>query len=110
MTGALADVRAVAAAASAAVGGGAVGERKLRGLLVVGAAVRLISPAATPDLRALAEGGAPRLAVTRVGELLVIRYLGPCSHEARGLFEAAWRRLRPAVLGRSPCTPRIWYT
>lgn len=62
------------------------------------------------DLRALAEGGAPRLAVTRVGELLVIRYLGPCSHEARGLFEAAWRRLRPAVLGRSPCTPRIWYT
>jgi cobalt-precorrin 5A hydrolase/precorrin-3B C17-methyltransferase len=40
------------------VGGGAVGERKLRGLLVVGAAVRLISPAATPDLRALAEGGA----------------------------------------------------
>jgi cobalt-precorrin 5A hydrolase / precorrin-3B C17-methyltransferase len=40
------------------VGGGAVGERKLRGLLAVGAAVQLISPAITPDLRALAESGA----------------------------------------------------
>ncbi|MEO7911138.1 MAG: bifunctional precorrin-2 dehydrogenase/sirohydrochlorin ferrochelatase [Roseiflexaceae bacterium] len=40
------------------VGGGAVGARKLRGLLAVGAAVRLISPAATPELRALADSGA----------------------------------------------------
>lgn len=40
------------------VGGGAVGERKLRGLLAVGAAVLLISPAATPELGALAESGA----------------------------------------------------
>jgi cobalt-precorrin 5A hydrolase/precorrin-3B C17-methyltransferase len=42
------------------VGGGAVGERKLRGLLAAGAAVRLISPAATPQLRALANSGAIR--------------------------------------------------
>ncbi|MDQ2997247.1 MAG: bifunctional precorrin-2 dehydrogenase/sirohydrochlorin ferrochelatase [Chloroflexota bacterium] len=40
------------------VGGGAVGTRKLRGLLAVGAAVRLISPAVTPELRALADSGA----------------------------------------------------
>src|SRR6476660_10365770 len=40
------------------VGGGAVGPRKLRGLLAIGAVVRLISPAATPDLRALADNGA----------------------------------------------------
>ena len=40
------------------VGGGAVGERKLRGLLTVGAAVRLISPAVTSGLRALADSGA----------------------------------------------------
>jgi cobalt-precorrin 5A hydrolase/precorrin-3B C17-methyltransferase len=40
------------------VGGGAVGARKLRGLLAVGASVRLISPAATPELRALADSGA----------------------------------------------------
>jgi cobalt-precorrin 5A hydrolase/precorrin-3B C17-methyltransferase len=40
------------------VGGGAVGERKARGLLAAGAAVRLISPQATPELRALAASGA----------------------------------------------------
>ncbi len=33
------------------VGGGAVGERKVRGLLAVGAEVRLVSPGATPQLR-----------------------------------------------------------
>ena len=40
------------------VGGGAVGARKLRGLLAIGAVVRLISPAVTPELRALADSGA----------------------------------------------------
>ncbi|HEU5102232.1 MAG TPA: bifunctional precorrin-2 dehydrogenase/sirohydrochlorin ferrochelatase [Roseiflexaceae bacterium] len=37
------------------VGGGAVAERKLRGLLEAGAAVRLISPALTLGLQALAD-------------------------------------------------------
>jgi cobalt-precorrin 5A hydrolase/precorrin-3B C17-methyltransferase len=40
------------------VGGGTVGARKLHGLLAVGASVRLISLAATPELRALADSGA----------------------------------------------------
>jgi cobalt-precorrin 5A hydrolase/precorrin-3B C17-methyltransferase len=39
------------------VGGGQVGERKIEGLLTVGANVRLISPQATPRLRSLAEAG-----------------------------------------------------
>jgi cobalt-precorrin 5A hydrolase / precorrin-3B C17-methyltransferase len=39
------------------VGGGAVGERKVRGLLAAGAAVRLISPAATERLQAWAAAG-----------------------------------------------------
>jgi four helix bundle protein len=39
------------------VGGGAVGMRKIKGLLAVGAAVRLISPMATEELRNLAAAG-----------------------------------------------------
>ncbi len=39
------------------VGGGPVGERKVRGLLAAGATVRLISPAATPALQQLANEG-----------------------------------------------------
>jgi cobalt-precorrin 5A hydrolase/precorrin-3B C17-methyltransferase len=39
------------------VGGGAVGERKIRGLLDAGIPVRLISPAATPQVQTWAEEG-----------------------------------------------------
>jgi cobalt-precorrin 5A hydrolase/precorrin-3B C17-methyltransferase len=39
------------------VGGGQVGERKVAGLLAVGAAVQLISPEATPQLQTWAEAG-----------------------------------------------------
>ena len=39
------------------VGGGVVGERKVRGLLTVGAQVRLISPLATPALQEYAHVG-----------------------------------------------------
>jgi precorrin-2/cobalt-factor-2 C20-methyltransferase len=39
------------------VGGGAVGERKVRGLLAAQAAIELISPAATPQLQAWAAAG-----------------------------------------------------
>lgn len=40
------------------VGGGRVGERKIAGLLTVGAQVRLISPATTPKIETLAASGA----------------------------------------------------
>ncbi len=39
------------------VGGGVVGERKVRGLLAVGAEVRLVSPEATPQLQSWAHEG-----------------------------------------------------
>jgi cobalt-precorrin 5A hydrolase/precorrin-3B C17-methyltransferase len=45
----------LAAGVAVVVGGGLVGERKTRGLLAAGATVHLISPAATPRLRAWAE-------------------------------------------------------
>jgi len=45
----------LAGALAVVVGGGAVGERKVRGLLAVGAEVRLVSPEATPRLRTWAD-------------------------------------------------------
>lgn len=47
----------LAGALAVVVGGGPVGERKARGLLAAGARVRLVSPAATPQLRAWADAG-----------------------------------------------------
>jgi cobalt-precorrin 5A hydrolase/precorrin-3B C17-methyltransferase len=53
------------------VGGGAVGERKVAGLLAAGAAVRLISPQATAQLADWAEAGRIRWEARayRAGEL-----------------------------------------
>lgn len=48
---------ALAGARVVVVGGGSVAQRKVGGLLAVGAAVQLISPAATPELQALHRAG-----------------------------------------------------
>ena len=48
--------------------------------------------------------------LTLLGELLVARYLGDSTEEARGLFQQLWRTARPLLLGRDACPPRIWAT
>lgn len=53
---------------------------------------------------------APAVAVTRLDDLLVARYLGHGAHIARALFTRIWAALRPELLGRPACEPRIWTT
>lgn len=48
-------------------------------------------------------------ATFRLG-LLLLRYLGPDAEEARMVFERAWGVVRPLLLGRPACAPRIWNT
>lgn len=50
------------------------------------------------------------LGFTLIDDLLIGRYLGDSTFEARELFQKAWSRLRPALLGRPACPPRIWST
>lgn len=50
------------------------------------------------------------LAVTRLPDLLVARYLGDSSEEAKQLFARLWAALRPGLLGREAQEPRIWRT
>jgi len=50
------------------------------------------------------------LAVTRLPGLLVARYLGDSSEEAKQSFAALWAALRPGLLGREVHEPRIWRT
>lgn len=49
-------------------------------------------------------------AVTRMGDLLVARYLGHSTAEARAVFSDLWTWLRPEVFDRQACPPRIWAT
>lgn len=50
------------------------------------------------------------LAVTLLPDLLVARYLGDSSEAARQKFVEIWKILRPMLLGRPACEPRIWST
>lgn len=51
-----------------------------------------------------------QLGITLLDELLVARYLGDSTAVARRLFQLIWSRLRPALLQRPACPPRIWNT
>jgi len=50
------------------------------------------------------------VAVTRLDDVLVVRYLGDSTEAARQSFVAVWRALRPQLAGRAACAPRIWAT
>ena len=45
-----------------------------------------------------------------VNGVVVLRYLGNGAEQARNLFEKAWHILRPMIVGRPACLPRIWST
>jgi len=49
-------------------------------------------------------------AVSLVGEFYIGRYLGDSAEQARNLFTAWWQVLRPQLLDRVACAPRIWST
>jgi urease accessory protein len=65
-----------------------------------------------PSLRALADTlpSGSLGAATIIDDVVVCRYLGPSAGEARALFAAMWGVLRPRLLGRAACAPRIWAT
>ena len=52
----------------------------------------------------------PLCSVSLTSEFLLIRYLGDDAEQARLLFTQCWQDIRPLLLARSPCPPRIWST
>lgn len=50
------------------------------------------------------------IGITLLADLLVIRYLGESTNEAKSIFLAGWQTVRPEILGRKGCEPRIWAT
>ncbi len=50
------------------------------------------------------------LALSLVGDVFVARYLGPSATDAQLLFRRWWHLLRPLLLQRPACEPRIWHT
>jgi urease accessory protein len=60
-------------------------------------------------IRALIEHH-PLAGVSLVDGVLVLRALAPQAEALRQLFIAAWRALRPGIVGREAINPRIWNT
>ncbi len=48
--------------------------------------------------------------ISLVGDFIVGRFLGTCSEQGRKLFEHWWQCLRPHLMQRPACAPRIWLT
>ena len=84
----------------------------MAGLAVGGTLV--LSNAGEPEVETcrdlLLSNGSDYSGVTLIEDLLLVRYLGNSTENARRLFTALWQHLRPRTLGRAPSTPRIWAT
>ncbi|MBV1897861.1 MAG: urease accessory protein [Cycloclasticus pugetii] len=50
------------------------------------------------------------IAATLVEDCLLVRYLGDSTEQCRKIFTRLWGELRPLVLKRKACSPRIWAT
>lgn len=48
--------------------------------------------------------------VTLLDDLLVVRAMAAQAKDVRALFVSVWQRLRPLLLARDVCSPRIWNT
>ena len=57
-----------------------------------------------------AAGRAGISGATQLPQLVVVRHLGASCEAARAVMLAAWRRLRPLLLGRDAVIPRLWNT
>jgi urease accessory protein len=53
---------------------------------------------------------AGKFSITWMNKIYVARYLGNNAEEARAGFSGIWQLIRPALVGRQACPPRIWRT
>jgi urease accessory protein len=74
------------------------------------AAGREVSNEVLSACRAVAGGEGALCGVTRMRRLLVARWLGDSSEDAKKYFSALWAALRPTMNGNDAVPPRIWST
>ena len=84
----------------------------LAGMAVTG--TMIITPADISDLNAVRNTVPARdaelFSATLINNVMVLRYLGQQGEHARQRFTEAWQCVRPSVMGKPACVPRIWNT
>lgn len=74
-------------------------------------ATGIVSKQLLEQLREACEGFVlARVSVTALKPMLIARYVGDCPLQAMRFFETVWTLLRPAMVGRDACPPRVWAT
>jgi urease accessory protein len=59
----------------------------------------------------ISDGKAPSIsAASSVNNILLVRSLGNSTETLRALFTRIWQALRPCIIARDACIPRIWNT
>jgi urease accessory protein len=62
------------------------------------------------SLRTLPAPAGAKIGISALPNLLIARYLGDSAEQAKGYFNGIWALVRPALLCRRACAPRIWNT
>ncbi|WP_420550962.1 urease accessory protein UreD [Litorivicinus lipolyticus] len=72
----------------------------------------IATPANENDLAMARQCGGDGLTTgaTLIGDVLIVRALAPHTEPAMRAMTELWQALRPNILGRAPCPPRIWNT
>ena len=89
------------------------GPASMRGYPVSGGVYATpVTPAQLATLRQAVEPSVPGdyFALTLIDDLLVARFLGESTLRARQRMISLWQQLRPMLMLRSACAPRIWNT
>jgi urease accessory protein len=74
------------------------------------AAGKQVTPEVVAQCRGVMLHSGARTGVTALPDILVARYVGHSSEQAKNYFIELWRMLRPHMSGRAAATPRIWTT
>ena len=80
----------------------------VHGLMVAGPFAADLPSSAMETLQALCDEHIAGVSMN--GEFLTVRCLGDCSEKARLLLTEVWKIVRPLLLQRPACAPRIWAT
>ena len=56
------------------------------------------------------QGGVEDAAVTRLDRIMLMRWRGLCAEDGWRVLRAVWEAVRPVLLDRVACSPRIWMT
>ena len=51
-----------------------------------------------------------KISITKIRQLLVIRYLGQHAEECKALFIQLWQKIRPLYINKEANIPRVWHT